>query len=72
MQLISNPVMRLQLGDWVAFSPTFKAVSMLHLHPPFQLHPKPWIMRVAKGTNISAVHMEKHGKTCLWLVAWKP
>lgn len=60
MQLTSYHVIRLQLGEWTAFSPTFKAVSLLHLCPPFQLRSNP-LNNVAEGTKNSAVHMEKYG-----------
>lgn len=47
MQLISSPTIELQLGDWAAFSPAFKAVSVLHLHSLFQLHPNAEILQEA-------------------------
>lgn len=52
MQLISGPTMGLQLGDGAAFSPTFKAVSVLHLHSLFQLHTNAEIIHFARSTNI--------------------
>lgn len=69
MQLASSPAMGLQLGDWAALSPTFKAVSVLHLHSLFQLHPNAKIMHFSRSTNILLCIWKTMAKTHLWLVA---
>lgn len=59
MQLISSPTIELQLGDWAAFSPAFKAVSVLHLHSLFQLHPNAEILQEARTFYCIWKTMEK-------------